>query len=338
MNKGRLYVIVCLLIISYVLPAKSMAQDPHFSQYFSSPLTFNPAFTGYFDGKQRLALTYRNQWANTGDPYTTATASFDTKILQNHIGSNDRWGFGVHALYDKSAGGIFQDQYLSLSTGFHKGLDAEGDQSIGIGIQATMARSSIDFGRIYYNNQFAGSGFDISIPSGENINNRSVTYMDLNAGLLYNFKDERGNHFSFGTAMYHIMKPKLSYFSNTSSGIASRYAAHAGANLFVNETDNLFFSSHIMMQGGATEYVLGSAYGFSLGDTDNTLYLGAWWRIADAWYPYAGLRTPDFQLGLSYDITGSDLKRQQKYAGSLELSFQYFFTPGSRKKGIPCFF
>lgn len=338
MKKKKLLCLWCLLIIGYTLPGKSMAQDPHFSQYFSSPLTFNPAFTGYFDGKQRLTLTYRNQWANAGDPYTTATVSFDSRILQNHIASNDRWGLGVHALYDRSAGGIFQNQYLSLSTGFNKGLDAEGDQSIGIGIQATMARNSIDFSRIYYNNQFAGSGFDISIPSGETINNRSVTYMDLNAGLLYNFKDERGNHFSFGTAMYHIMKPKLSYFSNTNTSIASRYTAHASASLPVNETDDLFLSSHIMMQGGATEYVMGSAYGFALGDTDHNLYVGAWWRVADAWYPYAGLRTQDFQLGLSYDITHSDLKRQQKWAGSLELSFQYFFTPGSRKKGIPCFF
>ena len=38
------------------------AQDPHFSQFFSSPLTLNPAFTGKFDGAVRFIGDYRNQW------------------------------------------------------------------------------------------------------------------------------------------------------------------------------------------------------------------------------------------------------------------------------------
>lgn len=328
-----------LLTIGYVLAEKSsMAQDPHFSQYFSSPLTFNPAFTGYFDGNHRLAINYRNQWASVGDPYITGTVSFDTKILQNRIGSNNKWGLGITALYDRSAAGAYQNNFLSVSTGFHKGLDTDGDQSIGIGIQATMARNSIDFTKIYFSNQFNGTGFDISIPSGENINNRSVSYIDLNAGLLYNFKDEKNNRFSFGAAMYHVLKPRLAYFSNGNPVIPTRYTAHASASFTINENDHLFLSSHIMQQGGAAEYVAGLAYGFGLGEPDRNLYLGNWLRVNDAWYPYAGLRTPDFQLGLSYDVTSSDIKRQKKLTGSLELSFQYFFVEGIRKKGIPCFF
>ena len=38
------------------------AQDPHFSQFFASPLTLNPAFTGKFDGSWRLAANHRDQW------------------------------------------------------------------------------------------------------------------------------------------------------------------------------------------------------------------------------------------------------------------------------------
>ena len=39
-----------------------IAQDPHFSQFFASPLTLNPAFTGKFDGSWRLAANHRDQW------------------------------------------------------------------------------------------------------------------------------------------------------------------------------------------------------------------------------------------------------------------------------------
>jgi type IX secretion system PorP/SprF family membrane protein len=336
-NKACIYCLL-LLFVSAVSIRTLLAQDPHFSQYFSSPLSFNPAFTGYFDGNHRLAINYRNQWSGVGDSYTTGTVSFDTRILQNRIGSNDRWGLGVHALYDKTAGGIYQSNYLSLSTGFHKGLDAEGDQSIGIGLQATVARSSIDFSRIYFNSQFNGDNFDLSIPSGETMNNRSVSYADLNAGVLYNYKDESGNRFAFGAAIYHVLKPRLNYFNTTTNTLASRYTVHASVTIPVNDNDQLFFSTNMMQQGGASVYVAGTAYGFGLGASETELYLGAWLRAKDALYPYAGLRTAAYQLGLSYDITSSDIQRQQKTAGSLELSFQYFFAEGIRKKGIPCFF
>jgi type IX secretion system PorP/SprF family membrane protein len=314
------------------------AQDPHFSQYFSSPLTFNPALTGYFDGTQRFAVNFRSQWSGGGDAYTTGTLSFDTKILQERIGSGDRWGLGIHALYDQSSGGIYKNAYISLSTAFNKGLDAFGDQSIGIGLQATYARTSVDFSRVTFSNQFTGSGFDMSVPSGETVNNQSVSYVDLNAGLLYNYKDESGTQFTFGASMFHVLHPKLSFFSGNNNSLSRRYTFHGGAGFAVGEQDNFFISGHSMQQNGASENVIGAAYGMGLAAVDLSIYLGAWLRINDAVYPYVGLRTTEYQLGFSYDITNSDLRRARKFIGSTEISFIYFFNAAERRKGIPCFF
>ena len=55
---------ICLLVFSLFLLGKASAQDPHFSQFFSSPLTLNPAFTGKFFGTYRVAGNYRNQLAD----------------------------------------------------------------------------------------------------------------------------------------------------------------------------------------------------------------------------------------------------------------------------------
>ncbi|MEO7531466.1 MAG: PorP/SprF family type IX secretion system membrane protein, partial [Sediminibacterium sp.] len=272
------------------------------------------------------------------DPYTTGTISFDTKILQNKIGSNDRWGLGVHALYDQSSGGIFKNTYLSFSTAFNKGLDAAGDQSIGVGVQATFARNSVDFNKISFSNQFNGSGFDLGMPNGETVNNQSVSYVDLNAGILYNYKDESGNQFSFGAAMFHMLRPKLSFFSGNNNSLQTRYTVHGGAGFSVGQNDNFFVSAHLMQQNGANENVIGAAYGIGLGSPYLTLYLGSWLRVNDAIYPYIGLHTSAFQLGFSYDITNSDLSRVKNFTGSTELSFSYFFNSGERRKGIPCFF
>ncbi len=330
--------IIIVLLGSFVCVKPVAAQDPHFSQYFSSPLTFNPALTGYFEGTSRSTFNIRNQSTGTGDPYITGTASFDTKILKSGIGSNDRWGLGVHALYDQSTGGIYKNSYLSVSTAFNKGLDADGDQSIGIGIQASIARNNVDFSKISFNSQFTGSGFDLSIPSGETINNRSVSYVDLNAGILYNYKDETGNQFSFGASMFHILRPRLSFFSAANPSLAQRFTVHAGASFNIGELDNLFVSTHMMQQAGANEYVFGAAYGLGLGSSDMNLYLGAWLRVKDAIYPYVGLKASDYQLGLSYDIINKDISRINRFSGSSEISFIYYFNNDSRKKGIPCFF
>ena len=82
------------------------AQDPHFSQFFASPLTLNPALTGRFDGNFRVAGNYRNQWPTINNAFTTATVSFDMPILANRIPEYDTWGVGIMALTDKTADGI----------------------------------------------------------------------------------------------------------------------------------------------------------------------------------------------------------------------------------------
>lgn len=333
MRKGNI-----IWVIFFVCCSNLYAQDPYFSQYFSSPLTFNPAFTGFIDGSHRLAVNYRNQWANIGDAYQTGAVSFDTRIMRNHIGTNDKWGLGVHALYDQAAGGIFKNSYIAVSTGFNKGLDAEGRQSIGIGVQAVYARNVVDFSKISFANQFTSSGFNLSIPSGETINNRSVGYTDVNAGILYNYSDEAGNGFNFGASVFHLLSPSLNFFSGQNGRLARRFSLHGSGLLQVNERDQFFVSTNLMQQARSTQTVLGMAYGWGVGDTDYHLYTGAWLRVNDAFYPYIGLRTPQYQLGISYDITNSDLKKVTGFSGSSELSFIYYFDLKDKRRIIPCFF
>ncbi len=87
-------------VIFLFLTAALKAQDPHFSQFFSSPLTLNPAFTGKFDGALRVAGNHRNQWPAFDKAYITSTLSLDFPIMQNKIPEFDKWGVGILALTD----------------------------------------------------------------------------------------------------------------------------------------------------------------------------------------------------------------------------------------------
>ena len=75
------------------------AQDPHFSQFFSSPLTLNPAFTGKFDGTLSVAGNYRNQWPAFNNVYTTSTLSVDFDILKDKLPDYDTWGIRSSGTY-----------------------------------------------------------------------------------------------------------------------------------------------------------------------------------------------------------------------------------------------
>ena len=76
MNRKIIIVFILILINSFL-----NAQDIHFSQYYASPMTVNPAYTGMFNGTYRVGANYRNQWASVSVPYKTFAAYADYGLL-----------------------------------------------------------------------------------------------------------------------------------------------------------------------------------------------------------------------------------------------------------------
>ena len=74
-----------------------------------------------------------------------------------------------------------------------------------------------------------------------------------------------------------------------------------------------------MDQAGASEKAIGIAYGYSLSE-EATVYAGSWYRVEDAIMPYIGLNYNSLQVGFSYDIVNSSLKKASPKNGSFELS------------------
>ena len=101
MKNKILFTLMCFLLMNVVA-----AQDPHFSQFYASPMTLNPALTGKIDGNFRLAANYRNQWPTINNAFTTATASFDMPILAGRLPEFDTWGIGIIGLTDQSGNKI----------------------------------------------------------------------------------------------------------------------------------------------------------------------------------------------------------------------------------------
>ena len=137
----------------------TFAQDPHFSQFFSSPMTLNPAMTGKFNGDFRAAANYRNQWPTINRAFQTATASVDFQIFKNTLPENDLAGLGLMAYTDKSAAGAVNFSYFSLSAAYHKGLDEDGFKQLSFGAQGTYSNMLINTDELKFEDQLTPFGF-----------------------------------------------------------------------------------------------------------------------------------------------------------------------------------
>ena len=335
-----------LASVLYLFPQSAAAQDPAFSQFFSSPLSLNPALTGKFNGQLRVAGNYRNQWPQINNAFITETVSVDGNILNGKLAEGDAWGVGLLAMSDKTANGILTSNYVSLSTAYHKSLDENGWNQLGLGFQGTYANKRLDGTKLNFEDQLDQQG-GWTLPSAEVIDGHNVnlSYFDLNLGALYNGSTDGNNNIYFGVSAYHITQPKESFTGNSFYVLHPRFTMHGGASFPISSANNLnfiHFSGLYSKQAGATNAMLGAAWSNNLtGNDDNPLnfYLGVWARfsnLTDAIIPYVGLDVGAFTVGMSYDVNVSSLKSASQGQGGIEISLIYIKKAREGGKSIPC--
>lgn len=327
------FILIGLCLI--VCEMNVFAQGPHFSQFFASPLTVNPALTGKFDGNCRATGNYRNQWPTINRACSTATVSIDFPIMRNHIASTDTWGVGLFGYSDESANSALKFNYLSLSTAFQKGLDENGYQQIGAGFQATYTNMLLDVSKLKFEDQLTPSGF---INNTSEVFTNSIlknNYFEVNAGILYSGSTTDKNNFYAGISMYHITRPKQQ-FTGTFFLLNPRTTFHAGG-YFPIERNILHLSSLYSSQAHALETVIGGALEIPVIEEEKptSVYFGGWIRLKDAIIPYVGLEFSDFRLGATYDANISSLRRGSKGRGGIEISLVYI-RKTNNSKTLPC--
>ncbi len=331
-----------LFIIAVLLSAVTLkAQDPHFSQFFASPLTLNPAFTGKFDGIWRLAANHRDQWPSIPKAYVTTSASVDFAIMKKRIPDGDVFGVGISGLSDASANNALKLNYGSASLSYHKSLDENGYNTIGAGFQGTYSSMALDITKLTFEDELQQNGFAQGT-SGEYIGANPLTgrnrnYFEMNAGLLYSGSSNGENNYYLGASMYHINRPKVS-FKDKNWYLTGRLTVHGGGTFPISDVVGVSISAIHQIQNKASETVFGGAVSLNA-NNDNinptNVYVGSWMRLNDAIIPYLGLEFGGLRIGASYDINISDLKAATGNRGGSEISIIYIKRP-QESKGIPC--
>ena len=301
----------------------AVAQDIHYSQFYNSPLTLNPALAGKHSGSFRIALNYRNQWFGVVDgysPYVTPSASFDKPFAF----SKDAIGVGILLLNDKT-GNNRLNSFLALASGaYHKSLGRK--HSFSGGLQIGVLQKRIDSDNLEWGTQFKDDHFNHNLPSGESIENSTSTMADLNLGILWNGLVSKSVQLYAGFSLFHFNQPKISFIVDSEERVPTRILFHAGADIELNDKTRLIPSFVYTSVLSYAEVNLGTAVEFDL-TRQTGFYIGGYYRINDAAIAYTAVEWRNARIGLNYDFTVSGLKESSqatdRTSGSVELSIQW---------------
>jgi len=326
--------ILILLIITCIC---SHAQDANFSQFFSSPLTLNPANTGNFNGSLRLAGNFRNQWSSFNNAFSTTTFSVDAPILLNKMASYNRISIGLNALTDQSGNGLLKQNYLAGSFAFKKGFDADARHSLSLGFQTAYGSANFNSSLAKFEDQLTPGGFLLTTAEPLQISNTNKKIVDLNSGLIYNASNENGRSLYIGAAVNHIVEPATTTL-NSDYHIKRRYTVHGGGYFPVGENVTVHTSFQFQQQGDYREIILGGAASYFINGKSTSyyeLYLGTWLRYNDAIIPYVGVEYNLLRFGFSCDINYSSDKTAGAYYRTAEFSIIKVFN-NNKENVINC--
>ncbi len=322
---------LCFFVLS------SKGQDVHFSQYYLSPLSLNPANTGNYRGDYRFFGNYRNQWREINKAYNTMSVGGD----MNFFPRNKQYSAGIILINDKSGGNLQVNKIMGSFARHYKW----GNNKLHLGIQPGMVIKTIDFNANTFPNQlnWTKGSFDNTLPNNEAFSSQVHSYFDLNAGASFSRKMGKVEP-EVGLTLFHLTQPNESFFGqNTSLDIRQGYnvaLSYSVSNSFILKLHSLYgytTKASDWVSGANVEYVLSRDAFF-----ENSLFGGLMWRSgigrnSDAGIATVGMNIGHYTLGFSYDITFSTLKTAVNSRGAFELAFIYR-AKSTRlvKKLIPC--
>ena len=329
------------LILGLLMAASAklmLAQDPHFSQIQYNPLYLNPAFAGVTEyGKaNRLAGLYRDQWRTLPVPYSTTTASFDRLLKKFQKG----WllGGGVSFLYDKAGDGNLSIFNPNLTMNIGKYFNKE-KQLLTVGITAGITVKSLDVLGLQFDNQYNGSTFDPSLPTGETFSNNNVSYANFTLGLNFRTKIKEKTTLDIGGTTSNLHQPNQNFLFFTSSKLPSRHSAYAKAKVGIKDNWNVQPGVFFQNQKKANQVLINAIAEVRFSEKkDFGLGFGAGYRAIDndAAIAYLSFLYKTLRVGAAYDFNVSGLRKATRAQGAFELVLNYEFGEVKTKQCPKC--
>lgn len=325
------YILLLIIALTHFFFVAN-AQNHHYSQFYTAPISTNPALSGAFDGIFRINGNQKTQWISVTEPYLTFGLSADGAIIKDNR-RQQLIGIGGAFTAQKAGTVGYTSMQALVSCSFLKYVGRHNRHKIGIGVSAGMLNNYFDFNAATWDDQFHHHSYDPTLPTAETFDRTQQFFFDCGAGLFWSYSPNKTNTFQVGASAVHLNRPKES-FGNNPELLPIRYTAHFFSRVGLSPDLALEPMAYASWQRDFHEYTFGTNVEyFKRKNNYTTLFsLGAGifyrWNdavIADIFFDWQNLR-----IGISYDVNASPFRTATHLRGGLEISISYIF----RKKTI----
>jgi len=347
--------ILLIVASTFVSIPKALSQDKHFTQFYASPLTLNPALSGAIEGSYRVGAIYRDQWRKVlENPIKTFSMAADLRFEANkRKNSEDAIGLGIMFFNDKVSVVDFSTTQIAVSLAYHKALGLNKDQFLSIGLQGGLTQRNVNYGSLNFHDEFDGiTGYTQT--SSEVLPANNFAFPDLNVGVNYTSQFAGEGRFFAGASIHHILQPKISFYEDPTNitvkpggKLYPKINAQMSASIPFDRSNRVSMQPRLLaaMQGPHMEINAGTNFRLALGQYGSSaLHFGTWARPVrndggfgfDAVVALFGLEIKSMLFGLSYDLNLGALQAKQRQA-AFEFSISYLGDYDNEKVLCPKF-
>jgi type IX secretion system PorP/SprF family membrane protein len=320
------------------------SQDIHFSQFYLSPVHFNPAYSGALKDID-ISMQYKGQWKTIDKGYRTFGANVSSRLNYKRIKKNF-WAMGISALGDQ----VSLQKLLSLR------VNIPIAHTVKLNTLNTLTNAiSLGFGQnvlkdenFSWGAQYNGMNYDPALPTNEIPYINQFSFLDIGYGFSWNYNqqtrtvsDVRGFSNTFGFSASHINRPIFSFNENSNERLDIKYIFFESATIHLKNSKISWNPSLLyQIQGGHREFILGTLIRYELEQESritgfregSAISAGVFVRNKDAVVFSSLYEFSNFQIGISYDVNTSELNNSTSFRGGLEICLKYI-TPSPFSMG-----
>jgi type IX secretion system PorP/SprF family membrane protein len=334
--KKKFFFLILSILSSAVI--RSSAQDIHFSQFDETPLQLNPANAGAHHDVCVIG-NYKNQWKAVGSPYKTFAFSGDMKLLKR---KKHHLGLGIDFFNDKAGDADMGTSQGNIS--FSGIINIDKKSLISAGLMAGFTQRSMNTSKLKWGNQYDGTSYIASAPTGETSETSNYTFADFGGGIQYSYGTDEmyisannARKVNIGVSVFHPHQPVYSFYGSKTEKLHMKLVLHGDAAIGVSNTNVVLKPSYIYFKQGATQeitpgltiqYILQEGSKYTGNKKPAAFSLGGYYRLKDAAIALVRFEYSNYSIGFSYDINLSKLKTVTSTRGGFEISLR-FISPGA---------
>jgi type IX secretion system PorP/SprF family membrane protein len=214
------YSLITLLGLLLLIPTLR-SQDVNYSQYFSTPLYYNPALTGINTGV-RARFLFRNQWPSLPVSYKSYYFSADV----GDRGLPGAGGLGLYVNSNNDGVAFIQDLNVGLTLSVRIPITAYMVSQVGI--KAAIGQRSVNWADLVWPDQLSELYGNIYVSSLVPPDASKRVYPDFGVGGVLLFANPDGAMTgTAGLSVDHIFQPDVAFLTTGSAPLPRKWVAHA---------------------------------------------------------------------------------------------------------------